>query len=97
MTNQEDDLQCIFCRSALKEEGEECELEALPCGHTFHKKCLQQNVSISGKPKRESCPYRCHLSIRNTNTFVDDSDNSEQQEPNQDLVEEDEGRGIDID
>ena len=95
MTNQEDDPQCIFCRSALKEEGEECELEALPCGHTFHKKCLEQNVSISGKRKSESCPYRCHLSI--PNTFVDDTDNSEQQEPNQDFVEEDEGRGMDID
>ena len=97
MTNQEDDLQCIFCRSALKKEGEEWELERLPCGHTFHKNCLQQNVSISGKPKRESCPYRCHLSI--PNTFADDTENSEQQEPNQDLddLEEDEVCGMDID
>ena len=52
---------------------------------------------LGEKKKHDSCPYRCHLSIRNTNTFVDDSDNSEQQEPNQDLVEEDEGRGMDID
>ena len=48
-----------------------------------------------GEKKIESCPYRCHLSI--PNTFVDDADNSEQQEPNQDFVEEDEGRGMDID
>ena len=94
MTNQEDDLQCLFCRSALKEEGEEYELEALSCGHTFHKKCLEQNVTISGKSKIESCPYRCHMSV----TFVDDADNSAPQEPNQDIVvEEDEGRDMDID
>ena len=95
MTNQEDDLQCIFCRSALREEGEEYELEALPCGHTFHKKCLDESIGISGKRKTESCPFRCHLSI--SNIVVDDADNSEQQEPNQDFVEEDEGRGMDID
>ena len=87
----------------MKHEGEEDNVEALPCGHTFHNTCLGRSIDISGNRKAESSPCRCHLRI--SNTFVDDADNSEPQavepeptaQPNQDSDEEDQGRGIVID
>ena len=77
-------------------------MERLPCGHTFHRTCLERSINITGKRKVEACQYRCHLSISN---LIDDADNSEPQavepeptaQPNQDNDEEDQGRGIDID
>ena len=69
---EEDGPQCIFCRSALKTEGEEEDVEALPCGHTLHNVCIQRCIDVIKKRKIECCPMRCHLSIRNIIMDVDD-------------------------
>ena len=71
-TNEEDDVpQCIFCRADLKKEGAEDDVEGLPCGHTFHKSCLERSIAVTGQRKVHSCPYRCHRSISN---IIDDAE-----------------------
>ena len=48
--------QCPFCHSPLTEEVR----EALECGHVFHTECLDRYVEVTGKRRREACPYKCH-------------------------------------
>ena len=86
----------------MKEEGDEDNVEALPCGHTSHRTCLEHSINITGERKVEACPYRCHLSI--SNIIDDDAEpqavepqpTAQPAQPNQDDDAEDAGRGIDI-
>ena len=56
----------------MKTEGEEEDVEALPCGHTFHKTCVERCIEVIKKRQIGCCPMRCHLSIRNIIMDVDD-------------------------
>ena len=33
------------------------------CGHVFHTTCIHRYMEVSGKPKSECCPYKCHQTM----------------------------------
>ena len=45
---EEDDQPCMFCREALPTTVDESEnAEALPCGYSFHKRCIQRSIEVT--------------------------------------------------
>ena len=48
-TTEAEVLECMFCRTALTQEGAEFETEGLSCGHTFHKSCLKRCKEVKKK------------------------------------------------
>ena len=49
---------CVICRGPLRQPG--MELQALVCGHVWHKICLENAWTIGGH-ERGWCPYRCDV------------------------------------
>ena len=54
--------QRMICHNEMVES--EQELRALSCGHMEHSECVNTYMEVSSKTLDESCPYRCHQSIR---------------------------------
>ena len=52
-----------MCLESRLRESEQ-ELRAVSCGHMAHSDCVNRYMEVSGKMLDESCPYRCHQSIR---------------------------------
>ena len=52
----------MICHNEMVES--EQELRALSCGHMVRSDCVNRYMEVSGKTPDESCPYRCHQSIR---------------------------------
>ena len=59
--------RCLICKELL--QGEQEEVETLPCMHALHKKCLDRYCEISGKARADCCPLKCSVSGA-TDTFL---------------------------
>ena len=53
---------CTICQSGLGSTSEYGEAEALACAHVFHKTCLDQYCSATGKNRYNCCPFKCSAS-----------------------------------
>ena len=48
--------------------------QALECMHTYHKDCLQEYMSVTGKPFRYACPQKCFYDELVVHPVVDAAD-----------------------
>ena len=46
---------CVFCQDPLKAKL----VGALPCGHVFHNKCLDEYKDAVSLPEGRLCPFKC--------------------------------------
>ena len=53
---------CAICQSALGSTSEYGESEALACAHVYHRTCLDQYCSATGKTRLNCCPLKCSAS-----------------------------------
>ena len=55
-------LICAICQSAMGSASEYGESEALACAHVYHRMCLDQYCSATGKTRSNCCPFKCNAS-----------------------------------
>ena len=53
---------CAICQSSLGPTSEYGESEALACAHVYHRTCLDQYCSATGKTRLNCCPLKCSTS-----------------------------------